>query len=304
MQIISPYKRPGPPVLAIQQLPPEGNDRFVDSPITHPLLKFHIGGPGFTPPLVGRPAYAEGNDRFLDSPLPGSQRMALIGSPRRVGPPLLMRQHQFRAEGNDRFVDTPLTHPLLKFKIGSRPVGPPLILQQAGNVATIQTIAGDIALTFAGPGIAITAEETFTATIAESFAGPAESFTAVETFSAVISETFAAPVIAFAALETFSGTVGVTFAAPALADNAIETFIATWDETMSAPVLSFTGSVLTGFVASVAIVFGGFSVSITGIVVNPPPPPVEKSSYTRHLDYRRGWQPYGPNFPNTRNSGF
>lgn len=54
LMLLGMRPRAGPPILVTQQavgnFPAEGNDRFIDTPITHPLLKFRIGRR--SPPIV------------------------------------------------------------------------------------------------------------------------------------------------------------------------------------------------------------------------------------------------------------
>src|SRR5437762_216672 len=98
MILIGPKRGAGPPILITQKaqtaFPAEGDlsngGSFVDQPLTHPLLKFHIG------------------------------------KIRNAGPPIIVwqgAQTAFPAEGDlsngGSFVGQTLTHPMLKFEIGS-----------------------------------------------------------------------------------------------------------------------------------------------------------------------------------------
>jgi hypothetical protein len=152
----------------------------------------------------------------------------------------------------------------------------------------IVPVTGSGGVTFAAPGSAASAKETFTGTGGVTITAPAASATAKETFTGTGGLTlqapavagtgtvtssgvtgtgavaFAAPAVAGTGKEAFAGTGAVAFAAPAVAVSAKETFTGTGALAILAPTLDGTGLVLVPVTGTAAITIAAPAVSATG----------------------------------------
>jgi hypothetical protein len=176
------------------------------------------------------------------------------------------------------------------------------ITATASDLSGLETFSASLAESIAAPAIAASGLETFSASLTETIIAPAIAAAGLETFSGTIDESIAAPAMAFAALETFSGSIAQTFLGPSTDSAALETFSGSWSETISSPALEAAGDVFSGFIGPMEMVIGGVAVSITGIVVNPIPPPVPgdhgwwQPRPLRRISNRRRADPMGRSF--------